>query len=418
MTAGRRIFGNLDCEAEFAASYSRSSGRGAAIPRPSLTQAALDNAAALATLLRALAADGDRLWTPMPVAPERLAEVPGLPRPELESGPPAALAASGRLLAWGETQTAAALRRAAGSADIGRRRRRHYNAGAVGATPASPGLHELLWRLPTADPAVAAKVHHRAFALDVATRLGCARPGAAMLTSAAELERHLRTAGTDAWVVKAPLSAAGRSRHVVQGNPTPADRRRVERLFARHRELLFEPWLDRRDDFGIAGTITDDSVPRIGFHRSFTAARGAFLGVELRASFAGIHDLDDRERQRLEEVFDGVSQALLAAGYRGPFGIDCWRYRRPSGELNFHPLGEINARMTLGIVARALVDRVREPLGIDRDATVRLRWGAGDPPDGAVPLLHRGDSARSLAAWLDYPDPAIGKSDSGRPRVA
>jgi hypothetical protein len=387
---GRRIFANLDCEADFAAMDGR--------PRIVLSRAALDHAAALATLLRAFAAAGDRLWTPAPVAAERLAEVPGLPCPLLESGPPAALPATGSLLAWGETATAAALRR----------------AGSVGVPPASSpheplprsrrdaGVpsEELFWTLPTADPAVAAAVHHRGFALDVATRLGCALPGAAMLTSAAELECHLRALAAGAWVVKAPFSAAGRSRHVVRGEPTSADRRRIERLFARHRELLFEPWLDRSDDFGVAGAIAADGVHRIGFHRSFTAPRGAFLGVELRAAFAGVHDLDRRERQRLDEVFAGVARALLGAGYRGPFGIDCWRYRLPSGEPAFHPLGEINARMTLGMVARALVDRVREPLGLDPRATVRLLWGPGDPPSGAVPVLHRGDSPRSLAAWL------------------
>lgn len=401
--SGRRIFANLDCEAEFAAMDGR--------PRAALSTAALDNAAALATLLRAFAEDGDRLWTPAPVAPERLAEVPGLPRPELESGPPLSLPPCARLLAWGETETAAALRRNAGSAGVPpASSKSRQDAGAPSR------LQNLLWRLPAADPAIAAKVHHRGFALDLATRLGCALPGAALLASTAELEGHLLTTKSDAWVLKAPWSAAGRSRHVVHGEPAPADRRRIERLFARHGELLFEPWLDRRDDFGIVGVIDGDGARQVGFHRSFTAPRGGFLGVELKTSFGGIFDLDDRERQRLDEIFDSVAQALLAAGYRGPFGIDCWRYRRPSGEPSFHPLGEINARVTFGLVTRALVDRVRGPLGIDMNATVRLRWGPGDPPEGAVPLLHRGDSPRSLAAWLEVPagspqDPAHNTSE-------
>lgn len=399
---GRRIFANLDCEADFAVRHARSS-RGAAMPRRDLTRAAAEHAAALATLLRAFAGDGDRLWTPAPVADERLAGVPGLPRPVLESGPPAELPAAERLLAWGETEVVAALR---SEMDV------------LDAMDRQP-LSEMMWRLPPADPAVAARVHHRGFALDVATRLGCALPGAALLTSAVELEEHLENADAGAWVVKAPFSAAGRSRHVVHGEPTATDRSRIERLFAAHRKLLFEPWLDRTDDFGIAGAITADGVRPIAFHRSFTANRGVFVGADLRAAFAGIHDLDAGERRRLEEVFDSVARALAGAGYRGPFGIDCWRYRQPSGEPAFHPLGEINARMTFGMVARALADRVCGPLGIDPEETVCLRWG-NDAPADAVPLLHRGASPRSLAAWLrlGQPEPTIGRSDSGRPRVA
>jgi hypothetical protein len=38
----------------------------------------------------------------------------------------------------------------------------------------------------------------------------------------------------------------------------------------------------------------------------------------------------------------------------GPFGIDAWRHRLPDGTLALNPLGEINARMTFGLVAWAL----------------------------------------------------------------
>lgn len=77
-----RILGNLDCEAEFEATHSERPR-----PRRALPRSALETASHLATLLRACARPGDRLWTPLPVASERLAEVPGLPRPPLESGP-------------------------------------------------------------------------------------------------------------------------------------------------------------------------------------------------------------------------------------------------------------------------------------------------------------------------------------------
>ena len=110
-----RILGNLDCEADFAAAVDRASGGD--VRRPGLSRAALETASALATLLRAFARHGDTLWTPVPVAPQRMAEVPGLPRPRLESGPLASLGVPGEVLAWGETAAAAEHRRRTREAD-------------------------------------------------------------------------------------------------------------------------------------------------------------------------------------------------------------------------------------------------------------------------------------------------------------
>ncbi len=431
-----RILGNLDCETDFAACLGHPDRP--ATGRRTLSRAALDTAADLATLLRAFARDGDRLWTPATVAPQRVAEVPGLPQPALESGPLGSLAPPREVLAWGETPAAAAHRRRASEAET------------EPVDLADGLLHERLWRLPAADPAVAAKVHHRAFALDVARRLGADLPGSCMLGSPAELRKHLREVGpalgtAGRWVLKAPLSAAGRLRAIGTGHPKGDVARRVERLFERHGPLLFEPWLERTADFGIAGLVGSRDARLVAFHRSLIGRRGAFLGLELDASFRGLRGLAANERERLETVFAGVAHSLRQRGYSGPFGIDCWRYRGPAyrgpacrgpayrgpayrGATtdSWHPLGEINARMTFGLVARALVDRIRQPAGLDSRATVRLRISppapqgarerslpasqearemAGEPPADApvalVPLLFAAPGRR--AAWLEVP---------------
>ena len=97
-----------------------------------------------------------------------------------------------------------------------------------------------------------------------------------------------------------------------------------------------------------------------------------------------------------------VGEALEQDGYRGPFGIDAFIHRLPDGTARLHPLGEINARMTFGLVARALVDRVREPLGLDPGARVRLLFGPRLPEAGGavVPLLLPGTDGGG-AAWLE-----------------
>lgn len=333
----RSILANLLCEDELA--------------RRSPSRKTLQTVSGLATLLRVFAREGDRLWTPTPVDPERVLPVPALPIPV--SGP---VEPADELLAWCETPQAVALRKQPRSL--------------VSDLP----LHELLWRLPVPPPAVVAKVHHRAFHLQVAEELGCALPGARMVESLAELDRIFPSAPS-AWVVKAPLSASGRSRYIERKGPLlsdPKSRRTVERLFEAHGPLLFEPWMERMDDFGCSALLIESGLRIVGFHRQIVDVKGQFAGIELPA-----------EAPELKRIVERVANALRRAGYVGPFGIDAWAYKNA-----FNPLGEINARMTFGLVAWALAER----LGIER---LRLRFGA-EPPAGAIRLL-----AGSPSAWIE-----------------
>lgn len=315
----RLIVGNLLFEEELA--------RRSTPPREVLA-----TASRMATLLRVFAREGDRLWTP--ALPE-LPEIPGLPRPVLESGPLRDLDPADEVLAWGESPEVAALRT-----------RKREPAASLDAP-----LHDLLWRLPVAPPEVVARVHHRFFCLRVAEELGCALPGARIVESLADLDRVLASHDAPpAWVVKAPLSASGRSRFIERDGPAISSekaRRTVERLFDRHGPLLFEPWMDRVEDFGVAVLLTENEARMVSFHRQLVDRKGQFAGIELEA------ELSPAEAERVEGVVSGVSSALRREGYVGPFGIDLWRYRRADGEVVLHPLGEINARMTFGLVARA-----------------------------------------------------------------
>jgi hypothetical protein len=168
-----------------------------------------------------------------------------------------------------------------------------------------------------------------------------------MVASLADIERDAPAA----WVVKAPLSAAGRSRYIERNGPRLADpksRKTVENLFARHGPLLFEPWLDRTADWGCSALLTPDGLRIAGIHRQRVDLKGQFAGID-----PDTRDLPPADRSRLEEVAAGVAEALRRASYLGPFGIDAWHWRRPDGSVAFHPLGEINARMTFGLVEHA-----------------------------------------------------------------
>jgi hypothetical protein len=328
----RRILANLLCEDELARAFGPLR-RGAAAP----TRRVLATVSPLATRLAVFGREGDRLWTPAPVAPDEVFTAPGLPPLILESGPLRELPPADEVLAWCETPAAAAHR----------------------SRPRDPGafsreapLYERLWLLPVPEPSAVAAVHHRAFHLQIAEELGCALPGARMVSSLAELDRALRNA-PPSWVVKAPLSASGRERYIGQGGRALSDpkaRRTVERLLERHGALLFEPWMERTEDFGVSALLAGSELRIVGLHRQRVDSRGRFAGIDLASGPAG------EDRDRLLETAEAVAQALRAAGYAGPFGIDAWKYRRSDGAVILNPLGEINARMTFGLVEWALAE--------------------------------------------------------------
>jgi hypothetical protein len=205
----RLLIGNLDAEA-----------RWAGVALPLRVRRAIS---ALATLMAGLADDGDALWTPEPVAPERVPAIPGVPRLALRSGPVR------------ETVDA-------------------------------------LWWCNT--DATARAVNHRGFALALAMRRGYAHAGAAMVGSLAELDAHLATwRPTGTWVLKAPLSASGRDRLRYRGTPLAGEHRTyAERLLARGEPCLVEPWVDRLSDFG---------VTERGTHQLEVDPAGVFRGITL-----------------------------------------------------------------------------------------------------------------------------------------
>lgn len=358
----RRVVGNLLFESELARAFLPALSRVRVQPRSTQSRSALESAAAYGTLLRAFCREGDRLWLPAPLDPRRLLAAPGLPAPELEGGDLRLLEPAEETLAWGEAPSVAALRRKGGGCP-----------GGEGAPAQEPEgelpLWEAVWRIPPAPPEVVARVHHRAFAQEVALAGGFALPGATMLASLGELDRHLAAgaAPRGAWVVKAPLSASGRDRFVERGariSPhfgEAATRRRIAALFARHGALAFEPWMERTADFGACALLTPSGLRPLGFHRLLVDLRGQFQGIEVgpgseRAGLTG------EEAETLASALEAAGAALARAGYRGPFGLDAWRHRPPGGPegaLAFHPLGEINARLTFGFVARALGERLR-----------------------------------------------------------
>ncbi len=379
--AERLIVGNLDCETAFAAQSSGSRQPGA-LPRP-----VLENISAAATLLRVFSGEGDRLWTPAGVDADRLSGPPALARPALISGPLPAAANTGEVLAWGETGAVAALRAGSPAAPAGR---------------PEDSLAEKLWNLPAACPTAAAAVNDKRFCQRLREKLDLALPASQVLENLGELKAHLeneknRPELSGGWVLKAPFSAAGRLRLIAEGpGASELELKRARNLFEAHGALVFEPWLERTADFGFCALVLEDRNVLLGPHGLETDAQGRFRGLAFSPSpTAGLPGL--------EAAVGAAADAAREEGYLGPLEVDCWSWRDSSGREHFHPLGEINARISFGLVGRAIIETLGEVAGWCSQEPARLLIGPQELRDDsaeAIELLHPAEPDR-CGAWLE-----------------
>ena len=188
---------------------------------------------------------------------------------------------------------------------------------------------------------IAARVNDRRFSLDVARRLGLADERTRRVANVETMLEHARSHDLQRWVVKAPFSASGRERHVHLEGPAERSRVPVERLLAKHGELVFEPWHERLGDVGVLFDCPLSGEPEA--HRQIINPSGAVRAIELDAEVPG----------ELIYTARRVADELTAAGYRGPAGIDAWLHEE-DGQQRWHLLGEINARWSVGRLAREI----------------------------------------------------------------
>jgi len=194
--------------------------------------------------------------------------------------------------------------------------------------PASPSLDVLR------------RVNDRRFYL----ALGGGAPGAVYFDESVPLEATLDARRGAPWLFKKPFGFAGRGQRRI-GSDVSADDRRWLSDGLRQGGLLGEPFLTIEREVCLHGSLDARGGLRLGeICVQRTDAQRAWLGSEL----AGPEDLEPAQRDSLVRSAEQVGQALARAGYFGPFGIDGYLWRRPDGSLELNPLGELNARYTMG----------------------------------------------------------------------
>lgn len=187
-------------------------------------------------------------------------------------------------------------------------------------------------------------VNSRAFCAGLEQSLS----GAHFHTSGAALESLRDQVGGAScgrgWLLKQEFGVAGRGqRRVHSGTLSEADERWA-RAALRGGGLQVEPCVDIVQEFVVHGRVDRSGTSKIAVPCAQACTEGAW--TETRRALPG--ELRQREFEALEEAASLVAQALAAAGYFGPYGIDGFRWRDADGAKHLQALSEINARYTMG----------------------------------------------------------------------
>ncbi|MEO8181235.1 MAG: hypothetical protein ABI895_20545 [Deltaproteobacteria bacterium] len=199
--------------------------------------------------------------------------------------------------------------------------------------PLAPGLEVLR------------RVCHRRFYLG----LGGGAPGAAYFEDPALLEQALAARGGAAWLFKRPYGFAGRAQRRI-GEQLSADDRRWLADGLRLGGLLGEPWLPIERELCLHGVLAANGGLRLGrpCEQRTDSFRAWCSSAPLTVDELTTAELAAEWRRALVSAAERSAEALQRAGYFGPFGIDAYLWRTPRGGLELNPLGELNARYTMG----------------------------------------------------------------------
>lgn len=324
----RLLIGNLDAELSWAKARLATHAR-----LPNEVLAAISAAGAC---MAVLGRPGDVLWLPVPIASSRLGPLLEQLQVELISGPLANAPRLDEVVPWGWTTEI------------------EQTTGLEGACPAIE----------------VAKLNDRCTSLEIEHEMGWSI-GTQVIRTQDQLTRALEVWPHPApWVLKAPLSASGRSRLKRRGEPESDARTRAKRLLDRFGVLLLEPWLPRERDWGTVGIVGDEGDDVFPPHALMVDGNGVFRAIEL--------DVDSPPE--IASAAELVARRLRDAGYRGPFGVDSFAYSTAVGS-SIRQLCEINTRLSFGHLAHAANRRFRDQLSLGPGAHLRLDVTR----DGAVP---------------------------------
>ena len=193
---------------------------------------------------------------------------------------------------------------------------------------------------PSPSLSVLREVNQRRFYLG----LGGGAPGARYFDDEATLYAALEARGSAPWLFKRRFGFAGRGQRRLQRELSADDRRWLADSL-RQGGLLGEPWLEIEREVCLHGVLEPGGGTELGqpCWQHTDAQRAWLASTRVRPG-----ELTAEARRALLRSAEHAAQALSEAGYFGPFGADAYFWRTPQGPLMLNPLGELNARYTMG----------------------------------------------------------------------
>ena len=175
-------------------------------------------------------------------------------------------------------------------------------------------------------------------------------------TEEAVWAQHRRNGGS---MLKAPWSGSGRGVHPVPSSPTDKDYAWVKRILSRQGGIEIEPiYYNKVQDLALELWCEGGQVRDEGLSLFTTTAGGVYSGnlvaseeekLRLLSEYIPLELLTEVRRQLVDLLNESLRNGLLPSWYIGPLGIDMMIVKE-----GFHPLIELNLRMTMGWVALQL----------------------------------------------------------------
>lgn len=205
------------------------------------------------------------------------------------------------------------------------------------------------------DPGVVREVNDKRFSHRLEQRLGVALPYARVVATLEELEAAVRQCPHD-WVLKHPFGVSGRERAVGKRGQLSESGRGWATKQLQAWSLLFEPWVEPRQDFSLHFDIDRGGEVRYVGHCQLVADPGGVYRGNLVEP--GARPPDTALECALE-----VAAEVGRQGYWGPVGIDAFSGTL-GGQPVLRPLVEVNARYSFGRLTLALRDWLPEGWGV------------------------------------------------------
>ncbi len=146
------------------------------------------------------------------------------------------------------------------------------------------------------------------------------------------------------WLLKRCFGVSGRGQRRVRGGQvSAADTSFVAASIENDGALVIEPRVVITRELSVHAWIAGGTTHVRSIREQTTDAHGAFVRSD------HVRDLEASIREPLVDGAVRVGEALIAAGYEGPFGVDAYLHRGPGdAPLSLRTLSEINARYCMG----------------------------------------------------------------------